>query len=484
MAFCRPETAGLGAISTGDVAALKGHLLGDVVVTEAARLDKYRRDHAHDPRAGIPLAVVRAECTEHVQSALRWATRHGVPVVPRGAGTGLSGGSSAVDGCLVVSLERMREITVDSATRTVVTQPGTLNSEVKAAAAAHGLWYPPDPSSFEICSIGGNVATNAGGLCCVKYGVTSDYVLGLQVVLADGTAVRLGGPRLKDAAGLSLAKLFVGSEGTLGIVTEATLRLLPPQPPRSTLMATFDTSADATGAIMAITTTARPSLLEYMDRVAVNAVEDMRHIGLDRGAEAVVLAAADSHGGELDAMIAACQDNKASEVLFTADEAVAESLIIARRLAIPAVEKLGRLLLEDVGVPVPQLPALVDGIAAIAGQRGITIALIAHAGDGNTHPLIRPSRPGYDGQRRVGVRRDHGLGHRSRRHHHRRARRRQAEAAMARQPAWPRGDGAVRPDQERPGSAWDSQSRCCLRATCMTVRLHVTSSKEREGSRD
>lgn len=150
---------------------------------------------------------------------------------PRGAGTGLSGGSTAQDGAVVLSTEQMRAITIDTATRVAITQPGALNAEVKAAAAAQGLWYPPDPSSFEICSIGGNIATNAGGLCCVKYGVTTDYVLGLQVVLADGTVLKLGGPRLKDVAGLSLTKLFVGSEGTLGVITEVTLRLLLPADP-------------------------------------------------------------------------------------------------------------------------------------------------------------------------------------------------------------------------------------------------------------
>lgn len=160
----------------------------------------------------------------------------------RGAGSGLSGGATAVEGCLVISTERMRAITVDPSTRTATVQPGLLNTEVKQAAAAHGLWYPPDPSSYEICSIGGNIATNAGGLCCVKYGVTTDYVLGLTVVLADGTAVTLGGPRQKDVAGLSLTKLFVGSEGTLGIVTEVVLRLLPAPRKPATLVSTFPAS--------------------------------------------------------------------------------------------------------------------------------------------------------------------------------------------------------------------------------------------------
>ena len=210
-----------------------------VVVTDPDIVASYRQDRAMDPNAGTPLAVVRPRTTE---VADRPALGHRLPDRggPTGAGTGLSGGSTAVDGGIVLSTEKMRAITVDSSTRTAIVQPGLLNAEVKSAVAEHGLWYPPDPSSFEICSIGGNIATNAGGLCCVKYGVTSDYVLGLQVVLADGTAVRLGGPRLKDVAGLSLTKLFVGSEGTLGVVTEVTLRLLPnkmrraPSWPRST----------------------------------------------------------------------------------------------------------------------------------------------------------------------------------------------------------------------------------------------------------
>ena len=209
------------------------------VVTDPDIVASYRQDRAADPDAGTALAVARPRSTEDVQTIVRWAAANGVAVVPRGAGTGLSGGATAQDGSIVLSTERMRDITVDTATRTAVAQPGLLNAEVTKVVAEHGLWYPPDPSSFEICTIGGNIATNAGGLCCVKYGVTTDYVLGLEVVLADGTAVRLGGPRLKDVAGLSLTKLFVGSEGLLGIITEVTLRLLPPQAPACTVVGTF-----------------------------------------------------------------------------------------------------------------------------------------------------------------------------------------------------------------------------------------------------
>src|SRR5580700_4999379 len=199
-------------------------------------MEGYRHDRAMTVVPGAPLAVVRAACTADVQHVLRVATRHRIPVVTRGAGTGLSGGSSAVDGAITLSTERMRAITVDPGSMVATVQPGLLNAEVKAAAREHGLWYPPDPSSFEICSIGGNLATNAGGLCCVRYGVTTDYVLGLEVVLADGRAVRLGGRTIKDVAGYDLKRLFVGSEGTLGVITEANLRLQPLPAPVATVV--------------------------------------------------------------------------------------------------------------------------------------------------------------------------------------------------------------------------------------------------------
>jgi glycolate dehydrogenase FAD-linked subunit len=365
--------------------------LPDVLV-DPDRMDAYRWDRANDPGAGVPLAVVRATSTADVQTAVRFAASHRVPVVPRGAGSGLSGGSSAVDGCLIISTERMRAISVDPVTRTAVTEPGLFNAEVKAAAAEHGLWYPPDPSSFEFCSIGGNVATNAGGLCCVKYGVTADYVLGLTVVLADGTAVELGGPRLKDVAGLSLTKLFIGSEGTLGIITRIVLRLIPAQRPPVTLVATFGSLDDATGTVLDITRRLRPSMLEFMDRPTVNAVEDVTRMGLDRAAAAMLVIQSDEPAGhaavEIAEITALCEANHATEVFSTDDPETGQAFTVARRMAIPAVEQKGSLLLEDVGVPIPRLGALVRGIEAIAHARDVTIAVIAHAGDGNTHPLI------------------------------------------------------------------------------------------------
>jgi len=377
------------------------------VVTDPDIVASYRHDRAADPDAGTALAVVRPRRTEEVQTVLRWATANGIAVVPRGAGTGLSGGATALDGAIMLSTERMRDIAVDPATRTAVAQPGLLNAEVKAAVAEYGLWYPPDPSSYEICSIGGNIATNAGGLCCVKYGVTTDYVLGLQVVLADGTAVRLGGPRLKDVAGLSLTKLFVGSEGTLGVITEVTLRLLPPQHTPCTVVATFDSVQAAADAVVTITGRIRPSMLEFMDSVAINAVEDKLKMGLDRTAAAMMVAASDDRGpaGAEDAefMAAVFTEAGATEVFSTSDPAEGEAFVVARRYAIPAVEAKGSLLLEDVGVPLPALAALVAGIEKIAAHHDLLISVIAHAGDGNTHPLIVFDPADVDMARRADV---------------------------------------------------------------------------------
>ncbi len=374
------------------LAELVAALPDGTVVTDPTITEGYRQDRAFDPSAGKPLAVVRPRRTEEVQTVLRWATAHRVPVVPRGAGSGLSGGATALDDGIVLSTEKMRDITVDPVTRTAVCQPGLFNAEVKKAAASYGLWYPPDPSSFEICSIGGNIATNAGGLCCVKYGVTTDYVLGMQVVLADGTAVRLGGPRLKDVAGLSLTKLFVGSEGTLGVITEVTLRLLPAQNTSSVVVASFGSVESAVDAVLGVAARLRPSMLEFMDSVAINAVEDTLRMDLDRGAAAMLVAGSDERGrasGEDAAVIATVfAENGAVEVFSTDDPDEGEAFVAARRFCIPAVEAKGSLLLEDVGVPLPALGRLVTGIERIAAERDLMISVIAHAGDGNTHPLI------------------------------------------------------------------------------------------------
>jgi glycolate oxidase len=392
-------------VSADELEELRAALPDGVVVTDPDAVEKYRHDWSRDPSAGTPVAVVRAEDAEQVQVTVRWAASHRVPVVPRGAGSGLSGGSSAVDDGIVLSLERMTAVEIDPLSQVAVVEPGAFNRDVKAAAAQEGLWYPPDPSSFEICSIGGNVATNAGGLCCVKYGVTTDYVLGLDVVLADGTLVTLGGKRIKDVAGLSLVKLFVGSEGTLGVVTRAILRLVPAQGARSTMVATFGTVTAAAEAVVAIRTTMRPCLLELMDQATVNAVEDFRPMGLDRGVGALLIGQSDAPGdvrsGEIAAMQAACEAAGAMECFATDDADEGELFVQARRVSFHALEVRGALLLEDVGVPIPLLPDLLTRIVGISQTYDVAIPTVAHAGDGNTHPLIVYDADDPDSERRA-----------------------------------------------------------------------------------
>jgi glycolate oxidase len=370
---------------------LVGRLPPDTVVTDPDIVAAYRVDRSNSPEAGRPRAVVRVSSTADVQTTLRWASAHRVPVVTRGAGTGLSGGSVAVPGCLTLSTERMRRVEVDVSARLAVAQPGALNVEVKEAARAHGLWYPPDPSSFEICSIGGNVATNAGGLCCAKYGVTTDYVLGLEVVLADGRALQLGGRTIKDVAGFDLKRLFTGSEGTLGVITEVSLRLRPPPPPPITMVALFAEVAEAGRAVSAIAAGGCPSVLELMDRTSVRAVDEQFHMELaDCGA--LLLGQSDAGGergaAEVAAMVEACRTAGAREVYSTDDPDEGAQLMTARRLAIPAVETLGTVLIEDVGVPLARVGELVTGVEQVAARHQTLIATIGHAGDGNFHPLV------------------------------------------------------------------------------------------------
>ena len=380
-------------------------LLGDAVRTDPVSCENYRFDWSRDLTAGVPIAVVRPSNSSEVGAAIRWAAEHRVPVVPRGAGSGLSGGASAVSGGIVLSLERMRSVEIDVAARVAVVEAGAFNADVKAAAAQHGLWYPPDPSSYEICSIGGNIATNAGGLCCVKYGVTTDYVLGLDVVLADGTLITLGGKRIKDVAGLSLVKLFVGSGGTLGIITRAILRLVPAQGPLSTLVAYFPDVQAAADTVVTIGRTLRASMMELMDHASINAVEDYRSMGLDRSAGALLLAQSDAPGAacaaEIELMEAACTTAGAKEVFVTTDPEEGELFVAARRATFPAIEARGAILLEDVGVPVPQLPELLAGIAAVADGYSLEIPVVAHAGDGNTHPIVVYDRGDPDARNRA-----------------------------------------------------------------------------------
>jgi glycolate oxidase len=339
--------------------------------------------------------------------------------VPRGAGTGLSGGANAVDGCVVLDLARMDQVVeIDRDNLLCVVQPGVVNNDLKAAVAEYGLWYPPDPASAPWSTIGGNVATNAGGLCCLKYGVTRDYVLGLRAVVggpvvanpvvanpvvaspmgertvAYGDAVRFGRRTTKGVAGLDMVGLFVGSEGTLGVVTEVTLRLRPALAgtPR-TIVGAFGDLVTAGEAVSQITRRGLgPSVLELLDQACLIAVEDWKHLGLEAEAAALLLARVDTQGdagaAESDGLAAAMTDAGALWVAQSTDDAEAEALFEARRLAYPAFERLGPVLTEDVCVPRSRVPAMLAQIEAIAARHGVQISTIAHAGDGNLHPAI------------------------------------------------------------------------------------------------
>jgi glycolate oxidase len=384
------------------VDALRGVLDSSSLVVDHDIMATYSIDRATAVTPGRPVALVRARDTAEVQAVLRVASRLLVPVVPRGLGTGLSGGATAIDGCVVLSTERMRSLAIDAAAMIATVGPGVRNVELKDAARAEGLWYPPDPSSFEICSIGGNLATNAGGLCCVKYGVTTDYVLGIEVVLADGRVVRLGGRTIKDVAGYDLKRLFVGSEGTLGIITEAVLRLRPPPPPASTIVATFASLVDAGRAVTGIVAEVRPAALELMDHAAISAVEQVKPMGLDLEAAALLLARTDAGGDEAERIEAACEAADAAYVARTDDIDEGELLMGARRMAIPSVERLGTVLIEDVGVPIPRIPELLAAVERIAEDHRTAIPVIGHAGDGNFHPLVTYDATDPDATARAG----------------------------------------------------------------------------------
>jgi glycolate oxidase len=387
-------------IDPGDiVGALRRELPDGRLVSDTDVLSTLSHDDAEWAPVGKPAAAVRASTESEVQQVVRICAKLGVPIVPRGAGTGLSGGANATDGCVVLDLSQMsRVLEIDPDNLLAVVQPGAINNDVKSAVAECGLWYPPDPASAPWSTIGGNVATNAGGLCCLKYGVTRDYVLGLRAVVGGpagyGEAVRLGRRTTKGVAGLDLVGLFVGSEGTLGVVTEVTLRLRPaPAAMPRTIVAAFADVVAAGDAVAQITRRGlTPAVLELLDRVCLEAVEDWKHLGIEADAAVLLLARVDTPGEsgatEADAIATTMTDAGAMWAEQSTDDTEAEALFEARRLAYPALERLGPVLTEDICVPRSKVPAMLEQIRKIAVRHGVRIANIAHAGDGNLHPLI------------------------------------------------------------------------------------------------
>ena len=373
---------------------LQERIPADRIQLDPAVTASYANDEAEWAPYGTPLVLVRPRTAEEVQEVVRACIEFGVPVVARGAGTGLSGGANAIDGCVILSTEAMTAITeIDPVERLAVVQPGVVNDHLRNAVAEHGLWYPPDPASAPWSTIGGNVATNAGGLCCVKYGVTADYVLELQIVTGTGELVRLGRRTAKGVAGYDLAGLLVGSEGTLGVITEVTVRLRPQRAPERTVAGYFSSIVDAGRAVTAVGAAGIvPSALELIDRHCLEAVDQWKKMGLAVEADVVLLARCDVPGAagddEAEAIRECFEQAGATWAARSTDQSEADALFEARRLAYPALERLGPVLTEDVCVPKAAVPEMLARIEAIGKKHDTLIANIAHAGDGNLHPLL------------------------------------------------------------------------------------------------
>ena len=342
-----------------------------------------------------PGAVAFPGSAEEISAIIRFANEEGFPVVPRGSGTGLSGGALAVEDGLVLCSQRLnRVLEVDLENLTATVEPGVITASLHERVERDGLFYPPDPGSMKICTVGGNVAENAGGLRGLKYGVTRDYVMGLEVVLPDGEIMWTGGKCAKDVAGYELRHLFVGSEGTLGFFTQILVKLLPKPADRRTLLATFPRMEQAAAAVSAIIA-ARviPTTLEFLDQTTIRCVEEYAHIGLPLDVEAVLLMESDGHPAvvaeEADVMARVARENGAASVQTAATAAEALKLASARRMAFPALARVKpTTVLEDCSVPRSRLPEMVARIRQIALEEDLLIGTFGHAGDGNLHPTI------------------------------------------------------------------------------------------------
>ncbi len=372
---------------------LREGLDDDALLVEEASTQAYRFDMAKFCDAGQPGVVVRPRSTEQVQHVMRVASEHAVPVVPQGARSGLSGGANALDGCIVLSLTRMDQVLeIHEGEQLAVVQPGVVNAVLSRAVLERGLFYPPDPSSWDWSTIGGNVATNAGGLCCVKYGVTADFVRALEVVLADGTVLRTGRRTAKGVAGYDLTRLLVGSEGTLGVITEITLALRTEPEGALTLAAVFDSPTSALDAVARIMASGiGPCLLEFLDGTALRAIQQYRDMGLPEHAQAVLLAQSDRGSRapeDLARMAEICRELGALDVAEASDAEESAMLLEGRRLVGPAMDQLGVTLVDDVAVPRERLADLLVGIEALAKEHDVLIACPGHAGDGNMHPTV------------------------------------------------------------------------------------------------
>ncbi len=345
----------------------------------------------------VPEVVVLPETTEQVSQVVKIAAIRGIPVVPRGLGSGLAAASVPFPkGGIALSLTRMNRILeIDLENSAAKVEAGVVTADLQAAVEKLGLFYPPDPSSIRHSSIGGNVACNAGGPRCLKYGVTGDYVLGLTVVLADGRVLRTGGKPIKDVTGYDLTGLFTGSEGTLGIVTEVLVRLITKPRYAKTALADFNALDDASRTVTAILAAGIvPASLELMDQTAIRCIEEAMHLGLNTEIEASLIIETDGNdestvSREIEACEKICQESGAHQVRIARSEAERNNLWKARRSISPALarrapNKLG----EDITVPRSAIPEIIRRLRAISEKYGLAVVIFGHAGDGNLHPNI------------------------------------------------------------------------------------------------
>lgn len=376
------------------LARFKKALPQSIIITEKETLLTY----GYDGTAGfleIPSAVIFPKTVEEVSALVRVAYELGVPLIPRGAGTGLSGGSVPISNAVVVCLTMMDKIIeIDTKNLTILAESGVVTQKLANETSKVGLFYPPDPGSMAVSTIGGNVAENSGGLRGLKYGVTRNYVMGLEIVLPDGEVNWLGNKCVKDVAGLSLKDVFIGSEGTLGIITKVLLKLLPVQPYKKTMLVTFpdmDRAAQSVSDIIA--SKIIPCTLEFMDFTTIKCVEDYAKIGLPLDCQGAVLIESDGHNAvvdeEFEEMVAICKRNACKHVSVAANDVEANRLASARRTAFSALARIRpTTILEDATVPRSELAEFIRFIQATARKHNLLIGVFGHMGDGNLHPTV------------------------------------------------------------------------------------------------
>ena len=357
------------------------------LITDPAILPSYSRDQSQIAKNGTPIAVLLAKNESEISAAVKFAYEHNIPVVARGAGSGLSGGANAIDGSLIISLEKMNQIiSIDSANLIADVEPGVINLDLDKEVSKFGLAYLPDPASREWSTIGGNVATNAGGMCCVKYGVTSHHVRAVRMVTSDGSVVTLGTALKKSVTNLDLLHLIIGSEGTLGIVTQVTVGLVVRPKPATTLIATFSSIDSAMKAIPELVALG-PSMLEVVDSTTLRAVEEWKPLGFEN-VSTVLLFQSDDSPEICAKAVTIAERHGAIDATYSDDPRDSADLIQVRKLAYPALERKGAALLDDVCVPISQISNLVTEVEKIAADSGLLIGIFGHAGDGNMHPTI------------------------------------------------------------------------------------------------